>query len=279
MRVIYIAGTSHSGSTLLDMMLNAHPQIVSLGEAYKLNHKLSPGRERSKAYAKCSCGAESILRCPFWSRVDELTIRAANKSLSELDLDNYRDLDAGTAPNAVLFRAVAEAAQESFVVDSSKSPRRLAYLMRVKGLDVYPIHLIRDPRGQICSAIRRRSNFFRSLFHYEVVQEQLRQRLKSVPHSVVRYEDLVQQPERTLRSVLEPLGLEFDYRQLQWAEQEKHLVAGNSIRRDKTSKLVLDETWKESLSTAQKLLVEWGTVCSRMLTQPTGFYRCSREHL
>jgi hypothetical protein len=32
MRVIYIAGTSHSGSTLLDLMLNAHPEIISVGE-------------------------------------------------------------------------------------------------------------------------------------------------------------------------------------------------------------------------------------------------------
>jgi hypothetical protein len=277
MRVIYIAGASHSGSTLLDMMLNAHPEIVSLGEVYKLHQKLAPRKLRTKAYARCSCGAESLLRCPFWSKVNALTLKAANKSLSELDLEDYRDLDGRTAPNAVVFRAVAEAAQESFVVDSSKSPRRLSYLMQVKGLDVYPIHLIRDPKGQICSALRKRSNFFKSLLHYEIVHEQLRRRLKSVPHTVVRYEDLVREPERTLRSVLEPLGLEFDPRQLQWAEQEKHLVAGNSIRRGTTSKLVLDERWKESLSPRQKLLIELGTRRSRGLAPATGTYLRAEE--
>lgn len=275
MRVIYIAGASHSGSTLLDMMLNAHPEIVSLGEVYKLH--IAPRKLRTKIYFRCSCGADSVSRCPFWIRVNELTLKAANESLSELDLQNYRDLDGRTAPNAVLFRAVAEAAQESFVVDSSKSPRRLSYLMQVKGLDVYPIHLIRDPKGQICSALRKRSNFFKSLLHYEVVHEQLRRRLKSVPHTVVRYEDLVREPERTLRVVLEPLGLEFDPRQLQWAEQEKHLVAGNSIRRTTTSKLVLDERWKESLSPRQKLLIEFGTRRSRGLAQATGTYFRAEE--
>ena len=41
MKVIYIAGTSHSGSTLLDLMLNAHPQIVSVGEMVNLNRQLT----------------------------------------------------------------------------------------------------------------------------------------------------------------------------------------------------------------------------------------------
>jgi hypothetical protein len=40
MRVIYIAGAAHSGSTLLDLMLNAHPEIVSVGEVLKLNRQL-----------------------------------------------------------------------------------------------------------------------------------------------------------------------------------------------------------------------------------------------
>ena len=40
MRVIYIAGTSHSGSTLLDLMLNAHPAIFASGEVLKHNRQL-----------------------------------------------------------------------------------------------------------------------------------------------------------------------------------------------------------------------------------------------
>ena len=36
MRVIFIASLSHSGSTLLDLMLNAHPQMVSVGELKQL---------------------------------------------------------------------------------------------------------------------------------------------------------------------------------------------------------------------------------------------------
>jgi hypothetical protein len=34
-RVIYRASAAHSGSTLLDMMLNANPEIISVGEPEK----------------------------------------------------------------------------------------------------------------------------------------------------------------------------------------------------------------------------------------------------
>jgi len=42
------------------------------------------------------------------------------------------------------------------------------------------------------------------------------------------------------RSV-QPLGLDFDPRQLVWTEAERHEVAGNHMRFDQTSELVLDE--------------------------------------
>ena len=37
MRVVYIVGASHSGSSLLNMILNAHPDIIWVGEVLKLN--------------------------------------------------------------------------------------------------------------------------------------------------------------------------------------------------------------------------------------------------
>ena len=44
MRVIYIAGTSHSGSTLLSLMLNANSEIMSVGEIQNLNRQLKSNR-------------------------------------------------------------------------------------------------------------------------------------------------------------------------------------------------------------------------------------------
>jgi hypothetical protein len=170
-----------------------------------------------------------------------------------------------------VFKAMAEVSGRDFIVDSSKLPKRLSYLLGLEGLDIYPIHLIRDPRGQINAVVRKHGGFVKHIFRYELVHEQIRRALSGVPHSVVHYEDLVRHPEATLQSVLQPLGLGFDPRQLSWAEAEKHEVAGNNIRFDATSKLVLDEAWKESLSPVQKLAINMGTFRSSHLLPKTSY--------
>ena len=280
MRVIYIAGTSHSGSTLLDLMLNAHPAIFSAGEVLKLNRQLgidpprkSTIRPRKQNSAPCSCGAPSLWQCPVWSRVDARTCETVGKSLTDLDMLDYGETDAGKAPNAVVFKAIADVTGKTFVVDSSKLPKRLAYLMQLEELGVYPVHIVRDPKGQINSVTRKHGGFLKHIFRYELVHEQIRRTLKSVPHSVVHYEDLVRDPAGTLASILQPLGLDFDPRQLAWAEAEKHEVAGNHVRFDAKSELVLDEGWKESLSPLRQRVIDFGTLLSRQTLPKTGAVR------
>jgi hypothetical protein len=271
MRVIYIAGAAHSGSTLLDLMLNAHPDIVSVGEVLKLNRQLAYRDPARRIYAPCSCGAPSLLQCKFWSAVDAETRRVAGKSLSELDVLGDGERDPRRAPNVILFKAIAAVSGKNFIVDSSKMPRRLNHLMQFPELEIYPVHLVRDPKGQIASVMRKHGGFLKNILRYELVQEQIRRRLKSVPHSVVRYEDLVRDPERTLNGILHPLGLSFDRRQLSWAEADKHIVAGNHMRRETTSSLVLDERWRERLTARQQRIVDLGTMRSRRLLPPTGY--------
>ena len=60
-------------------------------------------------------------------------------------------------PYAVVFKAMAEVSGKSFVVDSSKLPGRLSYLTTLKDLDVYPVHLVREPKGQINSVVRKQA--------------------------------------------------------------------------------------------------------------------------
>ena len=99
----------------------------------------------------------------------------------------------------ILFSAIAEVSGKKFIVDSSKMPRRLKLLLRCDELNVYPIHLIRKPAGQIASMIHHHS-LMKSILYYEVVHAQIRRTLKSVSHSTVRYEDMVVDPERTLQA-------------------------------------------------------------------------------
>jgi hypothetical protein len=270
MRVLYIVGTSHSGSTLLDLMLNAHSEIFAAGEVLKLTRQLQVKNVHKQNYRPCACGAPSLRLCPFWSRVDAHTRLVAGKPLAELDMLDYSARDPCNAPNAIVFKAIGQVSGKQFVVDSSKLPKRMSYLLGLKELELYPVHLIREPKGQINSVIRKHGGFLKHIFRYELIHEQIRKALRSVPHSVVHYEDLVRDPKPTLQSVLAPLGLSFEPRQLAWAEAEKHEIAGNHMRFDLKSDLVLDDAWKRSLTPLQKLAIDLGTLRSRQTLPETG---------
>jgi hypothetical protein len=264
MKVIYIVGASHSGSTLLDMMLNAHPEIVSVGEVLNLN-RVKRRKSGEPKVPKCSCGAVGILQCSFWSRVNARVKEISGKGFADLDLYDYRQPGRMREANEVLFGAIADVSGKNIIVDSSKMPRRLKHLLQLEHVQVHPIFVVRDPRGQINSSIGKHG-LMKSIFFHEVVHAQIRRTLGSVPHSFLRYEDLVLRPERSLDKVLRSLGLKFDERQLKWAEQEKHSFAGNHARFQPTSKLVLDDSWRSGLSATQKVMIDIGTLYSRRLT-------------
>jgi len=57
--LLFICGGGHSGSTLLDLLLGEHPEIVSVGEVSTLNNYLE------NAERICSC-LQSARDCPFW---------------------------------------------------------------------------------------------------------------------------------------------------------------------------------------------------------------------
>ena len=94
------------------------------------------------------------------------------------------------------------------------------------------------------------------------IHERIYRIVRSVPHRVVYYEDLVRDPKGTLGSILEPLGLQFDQAQLSWADQRQHTIAGNKLRWQ-PNHLILDERWKESLTPAQQFIIGLGTAYSR----------------
>jgi hypothetical protein len=78
--------------------------------------------------------------------------------------------------------------------------------------------------------VRKSDGFFKHIYDYMLIHERIRWRLRAVPHAVVHYEELVLDLERTLSSVLEPLGLRFDSRQLLSSEHVQHTLGGNKFR-------------------------------------------------
>lgn len=174
-RLVYILSASHSGSTMLSMLLGAHPEICTVGEL-----KATSLGDIDRYI--CSC-RKRIRECPFWMGISqdmamrgfsfEITNAGTDiktvaspyirKLLSALhrgpSLEKIRDLALNLSPawrtrlpqiqavNAALMECVLERTGKKVIVDSSKVGIRLKYLLRNPNLDVKIIRLIRDGRG------------------------------------------------------------------------------------------------------------------------------------
>jgi hypothetical protein len=174
-RLTYILAASHSGSTLLSMLLGAHPDACTVGEL-----KLSiPGDlERYR----CGCG-EPIKHCSFWQKVSSVMKREGINfeigltNLNILSTDNpyihyllkplhrgpflevIRDIALSIQPawhthrndvkkkNIAIIEALHEVTGAKVIIDSSKIGLRLKYLLKDKETDIRIIRLIRDGRG------------------------------------------------------------------------------------------------------------------------------------
>jgi hypothetical protein len=174
-RLVYLLAASHSGSTLLSLLLGSHPEICTAGEL-KLTSLGDIERYR------CSCG-ELLRRCPFWESVSrslaargqpfvpgdgttDLThgvgpyVRSLLRPLHRGALvELVRDLCLQAAPswrshlrrwqraNALLAETVCDLTRRPVIVDSSKVGIRLKYLLRNPALDVKVLRTVRDGRA------------------------------------------------------------------------------------------------------------------------------------
>jgi len=86
-QLVYITGSGHSGSTLLDRLLGSHPEIAALGEI----HRFSLGLHRSEKPFRCDCG-KTISECEFWSDVLDKVSQNTGRCLSDL-IDNFQTTD------------------------------------------------------------------------------------------------------------------------------------------------------------------------------------------
>ncbi|MBW1999944.1 MAG: sulfotransferase [Deltaproteobacteria bacterium] len=278
--VIYIMGSGHSGSTVLDIVLGNHPDIVSVGELSNFITK----RKTDSEY--CACG-EPANRCQFWSNIYwEWTDRVKRGEVEEyLSLQNTfehfkhwfhlqrtkRDdfqsprFQAYAEGARALFEAISVVSGKNIIVDSSKNPVRALALSMVPGIDLRLVHLVRDGRGIVWSFRKKRgkekniraklvySSPWLASFEW-VLNNAASGFLLTEAYSQgirIRYEDLVEQPGKVLTDMGRALeiGLEPVIDALLSGKEMRigHNIAGNRVRMTGSIRLKPDCEWKERL--------------------------------
>jgi hypothetical protein len=258
-RILYVAGSMRSGSTLLSRLLATADGVGSIGE---MGNLWTYGFEEN---AICSCG-HHFFDCEFWTEV--LKQAGVDNSVAREILDLERRVArvrhyffhlTGLYPPWVkhalarltdhyarLYHSLARVAGVPVIVESSKSPARALMLGAAMGMDVSVIHLVRNPKATVHSAaknpkwdpslqrpMRQRSVLGSSILWLAVNLMAAGLRFR-VPYVRVRYEDVVEDPSHHINLVLGRVGVgprvSFDGRSV--AMPAGHSLGGNPDRFD-----------------------------------------------
>lgn len=284
-RYVFLASNAYSGSTLLSLLIGAHPSIGTVSDV--------SGARRAKHMASFTCSCGSLMRaCPFWSDVDS-RLRATGAAFSLADfglgfddhspkwlghlrvrslgssrLEEARDRLFAVVPgnerrmreigarNAIFARAILAASQAEVFVDASKERLRARYLQRYVDPDLRVIHLVRDVRGVVESTVRRNKQGLSATDaarRWAKANEAIMRSVDTIPpgrRMLLRYEDLCAAPAATISRIFAFCGVDASVDVSELLERQQHLL-GNRMRLRGTGEIRLDSRWREAFGVAE----------------------------
>ena len=136
-KLIYIVSLSHSGSTVLDMMLTTGRKALGLGQIWTVLAE-APEQRRLR---QCSCGLPAP-ECPVWGPIVD---RLAQLPEAAPGIERYK---------LVLEQAAMLFGPDTAIIDSSKNPASLGEIaLAFPGLDIKVLHNVKDVRAFTISTL------------------------------------------------------------------------------------------------------------------------------
>ena len=283
-RYVCMPGSPFTGSTLLGLLLNEHPDCASIGAATGLI------KEVDLATYACSCG-KLFRECEFWIQIAART-QALGHPVNVFQTDFWNThlrLSHNRWINALLVRslgwsavndvrdavvtrtskirqaisdmgwntwslasAVLERTGKTVFVDTARDHQRPKYLAKHPLLDVRVIHLIRDPRGNSVSIMKRSgvnaATAAREWRHYNVEAARVKRYLPEDSWMTLHYEDLCADPAGVLDRISDFLGVERAGTHPKPRDPTRHVI-GNPMRLRALSEIREDQSWQTQLDT------------------------------
>lgn len=287
-RMIFVTGASRSGTTLLSFVLRSHSRVLGLPELQYFGDFVDPRRREThpvgerqllqaatalyerhergvRMAALQSCDADEI------QLVARLRARALVDGLTDERRDPYGVFADATGR---LARAAGKA------IPCEQTPRNIFYAEAL--LDIYPqarfVHMMRDPRAVMASQKKRwkrrrllanraalpPSDALRSWVNYHpytmgslwAKANAEAYRLRSHPRfRIIRFEDLLAQPEATVREVCEHLDLAYEPAMLDVPQiNSSHASSASGARRGFNPEAI--DAWKKTLGAGEIAVTE-----------------------
>ena len=297
-KVISIAGYGRSGTTILGNILGSIPGFFHTGETcFIWENGINNNRN-------CGCGA-AFQQCPQWHNILE-NAYGNLEDLKEEDIkylkqqgipqnrdilpalvfgqekeyleSTYNKLKQYLINQEKLYQSIANYTNCDVIVDSSKFPSYVYLLNLISSIDLYVVHLVRDPRAvsyswqkkRIRSDVSPDKKLLQEQFKptkvalqwnsWNLLLELFGSRELKEHYLFLKYEKFMQNPQQSIKNILEMTGVA--NKELPFVDSSSvsltvnHTIWGNPIR-SKTGlvQLKTDEEWKVGILPSHKTIV------------------------
>lgn len=277
-KVVYIGGIEHCGSTFLGVILDQHPSLICVGELSLTPEVGWAGNSNDS----CSCG-KYITECGFWNNVkifreghslfdNKSLIRIMNRFDRNLALPKVilnrlirtRKFSDYLTSNEELFYSISKTSRKSGVVDTSKRVSRGMALSLSKQIDLRVIHLVRDSRAVAFSSGNEKRKIKVKWWVSAIRWSLINLALMSIKNifgkdrlMLVKYEDLLSNPLDIISSIGKFVDIDLNSIAQKVSNKEllriRHLAVGN-IFLEKTNQIRINtqENWRDKMPVSQQ---------------------------
>jgi len=266
-RVLFVAGSMRSGSTLIGRALGGLPGFVDVGEVHWFwEHCVNP-------VARCGCGM-NLRGCVFWGQV-VLDLERDNVDLEQVASDArtllrtrslgrvwLRRIAPGPShkwsvllrASELLFASIESRSHGAVIVDSSKLLPHFTLLREMTDVDLRVLHLVRDGRAVAHSWQKRQRSPFLTMLIWMIQNCLMELASRRLPYrSRVLYEVFADRPVKAVQRVLGELELTphvLEGPLTDIALPPTHGIGGSSRARfsGETAEIALDDEWRTNLA-------------------------------
>ena len=275
--MIFVAGNSRSGTTLMGRILGKHPDVFTFNELHFLEEKWMPVDEKvSMTFDEALFEFSNLISI---QRDGYLKKRHPEKYIGEAE-KVIRGLNAAEISFAKLYKEFLhyEAGRNQKKIPCEKTPRNVLYLNEL--LKIYPeckiICMIRDPKDVLLSQKKKWKRRFLGAAAAIPLRESIRARINYHPFiisklwntnaqateahmnddrvKILSFEKLVSNAEEEIKALCLFLGISFHPEMLK-VEQK-----GSSVEFDNTQEAKIDQTktgnWKKGLNATEIYLCD-----------------------
>jgi hypothetical protein len=277
-KIIYIAGTGHCGSTLIDLIMGAAPEVFTTGECSFYNiYTDNVIYNKTVSNYKCTCG-KRFLKCEFWRNVRaklpkikikkvysvSQNIKIALSILLNKDFAKLQD-QSDVLFEKIFLEASSRKPKINFILDSSKDPRRLFVLLHNPKLEIYPVFLIREAaavansynkKNRVTEHGLKRKNYFVTLIKWLLINFFINRLIKNNSKTIkIHYNNFCLDPVGHVHNFNHNFNINIPPDFVKAVNQEiNHNIDGSYIRFRKLDKIMYDNHWETHLNPIKKLI-------------------------